>query len=368
MTYPDFNNSILNISATLGQFLGVDNSFNKVRELEYYLQIPHKKVVFILFDALGIFPINQNLSKDDLLRKSIKRKLTSTFPSTTATSTTTLHSMSYPSYHGYLGWCMYFKEINKVIELFSKKDEYSSDIIKSSFLDEYLKFDNFYTTSKKDVVTIAPTFAKSMKGNKRSFYYDSTKIDEFFSLLYKSLNNSEEDFIYCYCSEPDSTMHKYGVSSLQAKELICYINNKMSELKDSFNDTLFIITADHGQSDISKYIDLYLDDEITNTLAAPFFLEGRFTGILLKENMEQKFLNGMKKYENQLKLFKSKELIDLGYFGPYTKNLDRLGDYIITPLYDDTMIVFSNEHKRFKGHHTGLSEKEMMIPLIIFNS
>ena len=40
-------------------------------------------------------------------------------------------------------------------------------------------------------------------------------------------------------------MHDYGVSSVEAKKLINYINDKIEELYKILNDTLFIITAKH---------------------------------------------------------------------------------------------------------------------------
>ena len=85
---PDWENSNLNISATLAEFLGAENKNKTLKILNDELEKGYKNVVFICLDGFGINPININLDENALLRKNIKQVLTSTFPSTTTNATT----------------------------------------------------------------------------------------------------------------------------------------------------------------------------------------------------------------------------------------------------------------------------------------
>lgn len=52
-------------------------------------------------------------------------------------------------------------------------------------------------------------------------------------------------------------MHKNGVESPAAKEILSVVNRHTEQLADKLENTLLIITADHGMTDVES---LYLDD------------------------------------------------------------------------------------------------------------
>ena len=86
---PNFKNNIINISATLAEFLGCPNNKPTLPILKEELSKRYKNVVFIIFDGMGINPININLNPDTILRKNVKQILTSVFPSTIFTASIT---------------------------------------------------------------------------------------------------------------------------------------------------------------------------------------------------------------------------------------------------------------------------------------
>lgn len=104
---PNWTNSILNISATLAEFLGAPNKNATSPLLKQELAKGYKNVVFICFDGLGIYPIEKNLSKDDFLRKNISQTLVSAFPSTTTNATTSLMQNQLPLEHGFWLECVF---------------------------------------------------------------------------------------------------------------------------------------------------------------------------------------------------------------------------------------------------------------------
>lgn len=198
--------------------------------------------------------------------------------------------------------------------------------------------------------------------------YNFKTIEEAFTILKEIVKLDEKKFVYCYFSEPDGTMHKYGTTSQEAKKLIENLNKLTEDLASQSADTLIVITPDHGQTDIKSYIPLYENKELMKTLKTPLFLEARAAGFFVKKECENKFLQEMKKYKDKIKLFKTKDLIDDNFFGPKTDKLNMLGEYIAIVKNDYEHFLFQENNTRFKGHHTGLTKKEMVLPLIMIKN
>ena len=360
MIKPNFKNSILNVSATLSEFLGNKNELPKIKKLEKILNKNYKNVVYICFDGLGVYPLKQNLKSNSFLRKHIIRKITSVFPSTTTNATTTLNSAKYPSQHGLLGWSLYFEKLKRCIDIYLSTDSYTEEKINSKILDNYMKFEYFFDKnfSSYHVTTIFPPYIKRQKNN---FVYEN--IEEMFNFIQNICQNNKKNFIFSYYGEPDATMHKYGVASKEAKEKINLINNYIQNLADCLKDTLIIITPDHGQTDIKEYIKLYEDEKLMNTLNAPPYLEARAVSFRIKN--ENEFLREIKKYKKDARLYKVEKLIKNNYFGVKTKKLKILGDYILIMKNNYKQFVLEKNKTLFKGHHTALTRREMILPLIV---
>ena len=165
--------------------------------------------------------------------------------------------------------------------------------------------------------------------------------------------------------EPDATMHEFGVTSIEAKNKIKSINTEMEKLYNDLDDTLIIITADHGQIDVEGYTEFYKDKELNNMLKCTPYLDARTPAFIVKKGKEKEFETKFKqKYGKDYKLFKSQDLINKGYFGTSGEYGYLLGDYIAIGTYTHKQFLSHENSPRFKGHHTSLTE-EMKVPLII---
>ena len=360
MIKPNFKNSILNVSATFDEFLGNKNEICKINKLKKALHKKYKNVIYICFDGLGIYPLKQNLGKGSFLRKNIVKKITSVFPSTTTNATTTLHSALYPSQHGLFGWSLYFENLNQCVDIYLRKNSYTGKQVVAKEVEEYMEFDCFYDKNRSDykITTVFPSYVKSKQNN---FVFET--MDDMFKMLKKATENNNENFIFAYYGEPDSTMHTYGVTSKEAKEKIALINAYVENLAKELTNSVIVITPDHGQTDITEYIKLYEDEALKSTIKTPFYLESRAVAFQVKN--EEMFLKAVKKYKKDAKLYKVRNLIKKNYFGPNTEKLKMLGDYILLMKNNHKQFVFSDKHMLFKGHHTSLTKREMLLPLII---
>ena len=364
--FPDFKKSNLNISSTLATYLGCKNDKPILDELMNELKKNYKNVVFMCIDGLGINPININLDDNTILKKNIKMTLTSTFPSTTTNATNSLLCNMYPLEHGWFGWSLYYKNINKNVDIFLDRESLNDE--KLVIKDKPIKREEYYFDNANTDYNINTVFPKYVEVKKEKNNHKYETIDDFFNNINTIINKNDKQFIYAYLYEPDSTMHEFGVSSTEAKKVINKINDLFEELYKKTKDTLFIITADHGQIDIAGYIDLYHDDKLMNMLKIYPYLDARAVSFLVKEEYKKEFEEYFNnKYNKDFILYKTKYLIDKGVFGPYGDKEELLGDYIAIGTYTNKIALLTPISKRYKGHHTSLTD-EMLVPLIIVNN
>ncbi len=358
---PDFHSNIINISATLAEFLGCPNDNPTLPALAAELKKQYKNIIFLIFDGLGTHPIDVNLSDGDFLKRNIRQTLTSVFPSTTTNATTTLLSNKYPMEHGWFGWCLYFEQLHSVVNLFPETNADTGEPIEAGYLKRTLPFVPFYKEAKSDYKTsvVVPEYWDNDDENR---YVWSTH-DELFRYIEKLCGDAGRQFIYAYCDDPDATMHRFGVSSAEAKRVIGKLNGKLEETFGRLSNTLLIVTADHGQVDVGDYIYLYKDAELLSLLAAPPYMESRATAFRVKADCRGQFEEMFrKKYGADYELYESAELVRENYFGGTGEHAALLGDYIAVGKTNRIFLLHERAHPH-KGHHASLTE-EMLVPLI----
>ena len=360
---PDFNNSIVNISATLAEFLGCPNDKPTLPVLKKELAKNYKNLVFLILDGLGIHPMDKNLDENSFLKRNLKQVLTSVFPSTTTNATTSFLTNEYPMEHGWFGWSLYFEEIQRAVDIFLEKDSFTREQIEEGYVKRALPVEPYYKKANTDynISVVVPGFWNSDYENR----YEWKSFEDMLCHIDGICKKEGRQFIYAYFDEPDHTMHEYGVSSDEAREVISKLNGGLEELSKKLDDTLFIICADHGLIDVEGVVEIYRDEELKSLLEWPLYLEARAPAFKVKKNCRKEFAELFnKKYGDDFVLFKTRDLIDENYFGgSINEHAKLLGDFIavgktykimqLTPYAPD-----------FKGHHTSLTE-EMLVPLIL---
>lgn len=362
---PDYKNSNVNISATLAEFLGAPNKNAILPDLMAELQKGYKNVVFICFDGLGMNPIEKTLDDDSYMRSHIVRTLTSTFPSTTTNATTSLLLNKVPLEHGWFGWSINFENIDRNVDIFMNTDSWTGELLNIKNLPIAPK-DYYFDNAKTDydINTVFPKYVE-VKYPERNSIYDNE--EEFFAYINMACKKAGKQFVYAYYPDPDYTMHRYGVDSMEARYIVNSLSKNMKKLVEDTMDTIYIVTADHGQIDIDGYINLYEDEKLLDMLTIYPYLEARAPAFKVKAGRHEEFEKYFReKYSSDFELYKSSELIENGYFGDVGDKGHLLGDYIGI-IYTNKHAVPTPNYNRFKGHHTSLTE-EMLVPLMIFKN
>ena len=365
--YPDYNgNNVLNVASSLSSFLGNPNGNPTVPELDEELKKQYKRVIFLVFDALGTYPLALDTPPDGFFRKNTVKTLTTVFPSTTACASATMISGLYPSEHGRFGWCMYLPEMGGRVDiLVGTRSEGDREKVDADILKKRFPLRGFYLDNKTDYRVYSILSAIIDDGNPDRIVEET--VSGVFSRLYEICSRDEKQFVYVHCPQPDNIFHHRGVDSEASKKMVEDIQARTKKLSEDLEDTLIIVTADHGQVNIDGFVPLYRDKTLESMLSAPPDIEVRAVCMHVKEDKKETFEKYFsEKYGDNFVLLKTKDLVDRGVFGPRTKKTDELGDYFAV-AYTNVLAMLHPFTSVFLGQHTSLTA-EMEVPLILLRS
>lgn len=373
---PNYDHCILNLITSVLKYYNVETNHSSLNNLDKILQKRYKNVIFLVLDGMGEHILNK-ISPQGYFSKHKVDCITSVYPSTTTAALTTYYSGKPPYESGWIAWSQYFKEYGRAVDMLSHKESYKGESIKDANINVFESIVNYKTIFERieeaspNIKAYELTPSYSDKRSKRSIRADS--IDEIISNIEMLCKNEEEKFIFAYSDNPDGLLHKYGTTSQEAKEFIINTENKIQNMcKNLSEDSILIISADHGHKDIEKAYTLLDYPEIQECLILPASLESRALTFWVKENMKKEFEERFNKvFANEFLLLKKEEFLEkhfLGYGEKHYKIDDFIGNYIALSI-SSSMIrleTFLAEGKKVKkSTHCGLTKEEMEVPMII---
>ena len=153
------------------------------------------------------------------------------------------------------------------------------------------------------------------------------------------------------------------------------------QLQDKVGNTLFLMTADHGQVEVDPRTTYYLNKQIagierylkTTEKGRPLVPAGSARDMFLhvkEEYMDETVATLREHLAGKAEVYGTAELLAQHFFGqqePSSTLLSRLGNVAILPYKKETVWWYEEGLFRmpFRGHHGGLTPEEMEIPLIV---
>ena len=373
---PDYNNSILNLITSILKYYKVETKHTSLEILDKQLQKNYKNVIFVVLDGMGEHVLNK-LSPKGYFRSKQIDCITSVYPSTTTAALTTYYSGKPPYETGWIAWSQYFKEYGRAIDMLKHKESYKGDDIqdaKINVFDTIVKYTPIFEQIEKaspniKAYEIMPSY--SDRRSKRTIKADS--IDEIIDGIEMLCKNPDEKFILAYSDNPDALLHKFGTTSKEAQDFIQQTEIKIKEMCEKLDDdTIVIISADHGHKDIEKSYTILDYPEILECLILPASLESRLLAFWVKEDMKKQFEERFKNaFGDEFLLMTKDEFLKqnlLGYGEKHPKIDDFIGNYVAISIAGSMIRLetYLAEGKPIKkSTHCGLTEDEMEVPLII---
>lgn len=359
---PDYSNCIANLAnAILSEFGIKEEGRVGLTQLTPYLEKNYKNIVVLLLDGMGTCIMEKNLAADGFFNTHLVDAYSSVFPPTTVAATTSVSNGMQPCEHSWLGWDCYYPQIDKNVTVFLNTETGTeTPAADENVAWKYCGYENILKKIQKAGGTAyaATPFAAP---------YPKT-FSEICDRIGELCREPGKKYIYGYWSEPDHLMHRKGCYAPQTKELVQQLEEQVKCLCEGLEDTLLIVTADHGHMD-SKCVGLDEYPKIWECLLRLPSIEPRALNLFVKPDKREQFeTEFQKEFGSKFLLWTKEKVLNEQIFGTGNEHpcfRDMLGDYLAIAIDDVSVFATKKEADLYIGVHAGLTEDEMTIPLIV---
>jgi hypothetical protein len=382
MATPDYHGgSIVNLMASLTGALGgsAPAPYPGLQGIDTDGWSASRNVVLLVIDGLG-YELVRNTN--GAFAQHLAGRLTSVFPSTTATAVTTFLTGLAPQQHGLTGWHMYFRELGSVLSVLPfvtraggaplGKGIDAAELLGTAPLSARLAV-RMHVVSPRRI--IHSDFNVVHTDGARRHGYDTLK--EMFQITAQLLREggAGRRYIYVYWPELDRLAHEQGIGSRVAMDHLAELDEAFGHFlrRIEGSDATVVVTGDHGivDSDPGQLIELDAHPRLAQMLLLPLCGERRVAYCYVQPGQGAAFEDYV---ANELGAYAechaSATLIDRGYFGlgaPHPRLAERIGHYTLV-MKDRYVIkdwVLGERRHVHVGVHGGTSEVEMTVPLIV---
>jgi predicted AlkP superfamily pyrophosphatase or phosphodiesterase len=358
-------------------------------------------VVLFLVDGFG-WRFFERFQDAPFIKRIAKQgnieKLISQFPSTTAAHVTTIHTGLPVGTSGVYEWYYYEPLVDQIIAplLFSHSGTKERDSLKSTRIKPSAIYPQgiFYPALKKlgvkpyvfGIRDYTPsTYANVvMKGAKQKSF--KTLSEAFVNLGILLEEAKKPVFAHLYFDKIDALCHEYGPSAPQTEAeietFLLMMEHYFDRIFKGRKRVLFLMTADHGVSEVDPETTIYLNIH-PHFAGFERFIRANRDGQLLvpagsardlflylrEESLDeaQAFLS--RRLEGKADVVKTELLISEGYFGPEIspRFRERVGNLVVLPYRYESVWWYEKDRfeQGFYGHHGGLTPQEMETILYI---
>ena len=324
----------------------------------------------ILIDGMGQDAVNKYGDQFPIFEelKNV-RTIYTNFPSTTATSLSTLGTGVLPGVHGMLGYTVRVPRSDNRLLNALKWDERVDPVM-------WQKVPTLFERAVLAGVSVTHVAAKRYEGSgftqaalRGAKYVGANGIDEMATAVSSALV-PQPSFVYTYLNTLDSAGHSDGVGSDKWLTALAQISEFITKVKESVpTGTRIWITSDHGMVNSTKQIILGQDNDLLENVLL-IGGEPRARHIYINEGAQEETVAKWREFlGNSAKVFSKSEAIADGLFGPVVSEdaSDRMGD-LIAIANNDLILVDParvREETSMVGHHGGITDIEVEIPLLL---
>ncbi len=340
-----------------------------------------RNVLLVLIDGLG-YDYLTSRGVGGALASRLAGRITSVFPSTTASAITTTFTGLAPAEHGLTGWFTWFPEADTIAaalpftprgtgESLEARGIAPATIYRGKPIFDTLDADSFVVSYRP---IIDSNYNRHFCGSARRLAYDD--LGGFVAQTEAAVKSGDaRKFIYAYYPEFDTTSHRFGVASDQTAAVFAAIEVAFADLirRLAGTDTVVILTADHGFIDcpVEKALDTADCPGLTALLARPLTGERRVAFCHVLPGKQEEFAARASQWlEGKADVIPGRMLIDEGWFGSgdlHPRIAERPGDFVLMmrePYTVKDWLPGEPRHLHI-GNHGGMSADEMHIPLVV---
>ena len=364
--FVNYDESVLSYVASIRRYFGLSSCYASDEKLSRLLEERKPQKVFIfLIDGMGLNHIRKKLDQDAFLNRNLFASTTSVFPPTTTAATTSIRNGKAPNENGWIGWSQYLKEIDDIIIPFRSCGFYNDVKYEEDIFWKYVPVNSTENELNRMGIPARALFP--------SFMEDGCEdLDEMCCRLIDYSFSDEYRYIYAYWDKYDTYMHEHGPSSKICDSYLEHINYEIENLAKNLNeDTVLIVTADHGQVDINRFYNLW-HSEFEQYFSRRPSLEQRAMSFSIRKGREKEFEKRFKElFEKDYVLLNRSQVLESKLFGKHDNHPrfeEFIGDYLAIAKSDMVLIYREGKDYFYRGQHAGMCDDELMIPIIIYQN
>lgn len=340
-----------------------------------------RNVVLVIIDGLG-YNYLATRGKGSELASRLAGRMTSVFPSTTASAITTTFTGRSPAEHGLTGWYTWFPEAGTIAaalpfkprgteETLEQRGVSPTALYRGAPLFDSLAADA-YVVSYRPIVD--SNYNRNYCGRSARLAYDD--LAGFVSQTEAAVKSGDRrKFVYAYYPEFDTSSHRHGVSSAETATVFAQIDSAFADLLRRLRgtDTAVVLTADHGFIDCPAENALDLADcpELEPLLARPLTGERRVAFCHVRPGKQAEFAARAAAWlDGKADVLPGHLPLEAGWFGNgdlHPNIASRTGDFVLMmrdPYTVKDWLPGEPRHLHI-GNHGGMSVDEMYIPLVV---
>lgn len=384
MILPDYaGGSIVNLMRSLGDACGAPAPlpYAPLRDLKVSPPDTARHIVLLVIDGLG-YDYLQRKGSGGALHRHLHSRLTSVFPSTTASAVTTYLSGLAPRQHALTGWHMYFSELDAIAAVLPLRPRGAGefDAPPGTLSRRLFGHAPFVDRIARRATFVSPQAIANSEFNRyhsgRTAVRGYKTLEELFGQMETAIREAAEpSYVYAYYPELDTLAHIHGVGSDKLATQFAALDEAFGAFLAGIagSDAVVLACADHGfiDSPPERQIDLAQHPDLAAMLLRPLCGERRVAYCYVKPGQESRFEAYVREaFGGCMDLFAGPELIGRGWYGPGAADprlASRVGDYVLVMREDWTLVDWVEGEKRYRqiGVHAGVSADEMLVPLVM---
>jgi predicted AlkP superfamily pyrophosphatase or phosphodiesterase len=324
----------------------------------------------ILIDGLGQDAIDKFGDQFEIFSQVDKFKtLAANFPSTTATSLSTLGTGVLPGVHGMLGYTVRVPRSDNRLLNALKWDERVDPVM-------WQKVPTMFERASAEGVAVTHVAAKRYEGSgftqaalRGAKYVGANGIDEMATAVAQALK-PQPSFVYTYLNTLDAAGHSDGVGSDKWLNALQQVSEFITKVKQVVpQGTRVWITSDHGMVNSTEQIILGQDNDLLKNVTL-IGGEPRARHIYIKAGAEAETVAQWQEFfKDRARILSKQAVIESGLFGSNVSedSVERMGDLIAIAQKDLILIdpTRVREESSMVGHHGGTTDIEVLIPLLL---
>ncbi len=373
-----------------GGFAGIPNRITNA-----FVSGNYDAVVLFLVDAFG-WRFFERFQDAPFVKRIAKHgsieKLSSQFPSTTAAHVTTIHTGWPVGQSGVYEWYYYEPQLDAIIAplLFSFAGSRNRDDLNSTGIHAPLLYPRGYFYPELKKMGVKPyvfgirdytpsTYSNVVMAGAEQYSF-KTLSEAFINLGLLLEQETVPTYVHLYFDKIDTLCHEYGPNALQTEAeietFLLMMEYYFERIFKGNKRILFLMTADHGASEVDPETTTFLNTEARFMGFEKFIKTNRKGKLLVPAGSArdmflyihddlldeaQFFLS--KRLEGKADIVKTESLIAEGYFGDEVSSRfrERVGNLVILSYRYESVWWYEKDkfEQKFYGHHGGLTPQEM---------